>query len=167
MTPTAAGAETLTQKEASKRLGISAKQLRRLTKKHDAPRNDDGSYPWPEVVDWYKDFKQDEALRRRGINREAGEADYEQARAREKAAKADMAELELLERKGELIPVQVYKDELASVLTSVRSRLLNLPGRLGRELAPEMKPEEAEQIVEQGVREALEELQRAEFEEDR
>lgn len=42
--------EALTQKEAAERLGISASTLRRRTKEGVAPRNEDGSYPWPEVA---------------------------------------------------------------------------------------------------------------------
>lgn len=43
--------EALTQREAAERLGISATTLRRRTKEGSAPRNEDGSYPWPHVRD--------------------------------------------------------------------------------------------------------------------
>lgn len=152
--------EALTQREAARRLAITPKQLRRLTKQHGAPRNDDGSYPWPEVADWYKGFKQDEVLRRRGIDLE--DMSYEQARARKEAAKAAQEELDLMERREQLIPLDVHVDRIADVAQQIRSRLMNLPGRYARELASAEDPEEATRLIEQGVRECLEELQRLE-----
>lgn len=165
MPPSANGdREALTQKEAASRLGISAKQLRRLTKRHDAPRNDDKSYPWPRLRDWYIEFKQDEVKRRRGIDVDA--ASWDEARAREKAAKAAMAELDLLERKGELIPLRVHVDRIREVAESIRDRLMNLPGRQARELAAAEDPQEVTRLLERAVREVLEELQRLEADDD-
>ena len=63
-------AESLTQKAAAERLGMSARQLRRLTTEGAVPRNDDGSYPWPEVqaaVTGEERLSQVEAAERLGI----------------------------------------------------------------------------------------------------
>ena len=59
--------ENLTQKEAAKRLGISASSLRR----RDVPRNEDGTYPWPAVrwaVEESEPITQGEAATRLGIS---------------------------------------------------------------------------------------------------
>lgn len=151
----------VTQTELAEILGVSARTIR-TWQKEGMPAGGDRTrrkYDTRACLTWVLENKFGD--RPTEVDGEPPDPSYKEARAREKAAKAQVAELDLMERKGELIPVSVYKDELADVLTSVRSRLLNLPGRLSRELADASDPEAAERIVEQGVREALEELQRA------
>lgn len=93
-------AEALTQKEAAERLGISPSTLRKHTKDGRVPRNEDDSYPWPEVRDAYLDLKvKAKRKRQSGFGRES----YEDARARKFAAQARLAELDVLEREGELV----------------------------------------------------------------
>lgn len=76
--------------------------------------------------------------------------------ARKEAAAADLAELELAERRGEMVDAkQVYADFEAHIATA-RTKLLAVPSRLGQE-APELAARIVP-VAERLIREALEEL---------
>lgn len=89
--------------------------------------------------------------------------DYQESRARREAAEArrasanaDMAELDLLERRGELVPAEQARADVQSLLTTVRTKLLAVPSRVAQrcpELALQIVP-----LLDQAIREALEEL---------
>jgi excisionase family DNA binding protein len=55
---------------------------------------------------------------------------YAVARARKESAKARLAELDLAEREGSLIPIDEVKADAVTVLGSLRAVLLALPGRV-------------------------------------
>lgn len=82
--------------------------------------------------------------------------DYNESRARREAALADMAELEVAERRGELVPVAEARADVIARFTLVRTRLLGVPARAAQRLphlAGEVVP-----VIDALVREALEEL---------
>ena len=54
--------------------------------------------------------------------------------ARRAAAEADLAELELAERRGELVPVAAVAAEVADAYASVRSRILGAATEIAREV---------------------------------
>lgn len=148
--------EALPQVEVANRLAVSAKQVRRLTKQKGMPRNDDGSYPWPEVADWYKAFKQEEVLRRKNLD---DLPDPDKMLARKRKIEADIKELELRRKKGDLIPRHAVLESRLEVYTKMRSRWENVPGRRAKELAAAETPAEVTAILEQDAQEIFEELQ--------
>ena len=80
----------------------------------------------------------------------------EAAAARREAAQAELSELEVAERKGELVSVAKAREDVIAKFTIVRTRMLGVPSRVAQRLphvAVEVVP-----IVEELVREALEEL---------
>lgn len=129
--------EALTQKECAKRVGISTRQLRELSKDGGPiERNSDGSYPWPESQKQYIAFKQEEKLKRTG---HAEGADYEDARARKTAAQARLAELEVMEREGQLIALEDVERMVRTPLEQVDAALRNVPARYASDLAAAAK----------------------------
>lgn len=145
--------EELTQKEAATRLGITSRQVRNLRDHHGLPqivRRGKPFYPWPEVLHWYIDFKIQEAERR------GGPVDYEQARTREMIAKAEMAELDLAERRGQLVTVSYAASQLERALSALRAQLLNLPGLL----APRVQGITDTARIHEVIQEAVDELMR-------
>lgn len=127
----------LTQIDCAERLGISTRQLRALSGSDGpVPRNEDGSYPWPECQKAYVAFKQQEKLKRTG-HKETSE--YEQARARKVAAQARLAELEVLQREGELIALSDVEQMVRGPLEQVDAALRNVPARYASELAAAAK----------------------------
>lgn len=82
--------------------------------------------------------------------------DYNESRARREAALADMAEIEVAERRGDLVPVDEARAEVLERYTLVRTRLLGVPSRVAQRLphlAAEVVP-----VLDELLREALEEL---------
>lgn len=56
------------------------------------------------------------------------------AETRRSIAKARLVELELAEREGDLVRLDVVEEELGDVLGEVRARFMNLPGRVATQL---------------------------------
>lgn len=79
-----------------------------------------------------------------------------QAAARREAAAADLAELELAERRGQLVDATAARADVQQAYSLVKTRLLAVPTLVAQrlpQLAAEVVP-----VVESAIREALEEL---------
>jgi hypothetical protein len=81
----------------------------------------------------------------------------EGAAARRELAQAKLAELELAEREGKLIPIDVARRDVQEKFTLVRTKLLGVPTRLAQQM-PELAGGELAVLIDQLLREALEEL---------
>jgi len=82
--------------------------------------------------------------------------DYNESRARRESALADMAEIEVAERRGELVLAAQARADVVSRYIVVKTRLLGVPSRVAQRLphlAGEVVP-----ILDELLREALEEL---------
>jgi phage terminase Nu1 subunit (DNA packaging protein) len=62
-------------------------------------------------------------------NREGASPDESKERARKLAADADLAELKVRERRGELVPAEEAERQVERVVSMIRSRLLAVRGR--------------------------------------
>jgi hypothetical protein len=97
-----------------------------------------------------------------------GDADPEphlgDARARHELAKAQLAEIDLAERRGELVKVAELDGKLASLFTSCKTKLLGIPSR-ARQADPTLSTVQIA-LVEELVREALEDLAEGKLEVD-
>lgn len=115
------------QKALARVLSRTTRQVRRLLEQGLPGSRVNGNgrlYDLSLAVPWFLE-RQREKLQSSAKE----EADVRTARAR-----ASMAELELEERRGELIPLDVHEEVLAEVLEELRSKLLNLPGTLATQL---------------------------------
>lgn len=86
------------------------------------------------------------------------DADYNAARARKMEADAQMAELELLQAKGKLVPAEDVAGAWTDVLSAMKARLLALPSVCAPVCATETELATVQSILENQVREALDEL---------
>jgi phage terminase Nu1 subunit (DNA packaging protein) len=84
--------------------------------------------------------------------------DYEEARRREMAAKAAMLELDLAQRRGQLIEVEHIADLVGEEYSNVRARILSLPTRLAPQIIGLNNLVEIRSVIEAGITEVLEEL---------
>lgn len=75
-----------------------------------------------------------------------------------KAAKAEIAEMELLELKGEMHRSEDVEAMTTDLVFTIRSMMLALPGRLAIDLAPIDKPAEISERIKQEVHAILQEL---------
>ena len=82
--------------------------------------------------------------------------------AQEKAlldrTRRELAELDLEERRGHLIPDEIVTSKWESIAANIRSKLLNLPGRLTTSAHGASTPEEHERIAKRLIHECLSEL---------
>jgi len=83
-------------------------------------------------------------------------AEREAALARLDAARAELAEIELEEKRGSVISVDEVETRLTGVFSSCRSKLLGVPTRC-RQRDPGLTREQVE-MIESLIREALEDL---------
>ena len=89
---------------------------------------------------------------------DTSQLDYEEARRREMAAKAAMLELDLAQRRGQLVEVEYIADLVDEEYSNVRARILGLPTRLAPQVAGVSSLPELSEIIEAGITEVLEEL---------
>jgi hypothetical protein len=81
--------------------------------------------------------------------------DYMFNRNRREAAEAERAELSLAEDKGQLIRVDAVKAALANVFSATRDAMLQIPARLGPQLAAESDPAAAQSLLHAEIHQAL------------
>lgn len=116
------------------------------------------TYRTRECIQW----RYEQKLQQQGSGGEEegeGVPDKDVSEARRKAAQAELKELKVRERREELIPAARVMDLLEDVLTRVRQRLVNLPGRRLKEIAASTDLAEVRGIRMESVREILEEMQ--------
>lgn len=79
-----------------------------------------------------------------------------ESQARREMFKANLAELEFLERVGKLIPADEVDREWFELARLVRDSMLNIPARLADRLAHEMDQRTIHDLLEQEIYQALE-----------
>src|SRR5262245_56193877 len=82
-------------------------------------------------------------------------------RSRLDAAKADLAELELAERRGELVPAVDQDAALIALATAVQARILAVPAKTATQLAADTTPDGCEAIQRRALYAALHDLAEA------
>ena len=83
---------------------------------------------------------------------------YNQAKAKKEAALAELAEIEVRVKRGELLPADVVLAHWQGMIASMRSRLLALPSRLAAVTMGCQTLQESERAAMALVREALTEI---------
>ena len=84
--------------------------------------------------------------------------DYEEARAKKVAAEAEITELELAKVRGELVVAEDVVTAWADTLTSLKAKLVSIPSKAAPIVAAEETAAGCQKILDDLVREALEEL---------
>lgn len=142
----------LTQKEMAEVLGLSTRQVANLEVLGMPTKSKAGKklYPSTPGMRWYIHYKVQAAQ----------PADFEEARARKMSAEAELAELDLAQKRGQLIPLEQHGQRLARILERVRARLVAIPGTVAPRLLSLETAVEAQAVVAGAVAEALEELSR-------
>lgn len=112
----------LSQAELAKGHGVTARTIVNWDK-DDHPRNADGSYSMARSVEWR-------------IDREVhGGLSLDAERAKLTRAQAEKANLDLGDRRGELIPTELVQDILQSLCADLAARHDGLAGRTAAEFA--------------------------------
>jgi hypothetical protein len=90
---------------------------------------------------------------------------YSAAQTRKEIALANLRELELAKRRGELVTIADATEGWNVIVSNARTRLLGLPMALSRKVACEDDPAVCESIIRKALHEALFELSRRTIEE--
>lgn len=122
--------EHLSQKEAAKRLGISATMLRKFGAR--ISRNDDGSYPWPKIRDEHAELVAASEERK---DEGYGNASYQEGRAQLVRANAAAAELKLRIARGEVLEQADVEPLLRRSAERMNATLLQAPDKFSDVLA--------------------------------
>lgn len=152
-------ARELTRAQARAALGdISKAAFTRLVQA-GLPRKGEGNearYVWPLIQRWYMDWKFEEG--RRSVRPE----DYEEAKARKMMAEAELAELDLAIRRGELMTVAVAEKRIAEAFDRVAAQLKAAPTRHAHDIIGIQTLPEAEARMKRALSETQSELAAAE-----
>lgn len=84
--------------------------------------------------------------------------DYEEARARKVAAEAEITELELAKVRGELVVADDVVTAWSDTLSSLKAKLVSIPSKAAPIVAAEDSAGGCQQVLDELIREALEEL---------
>lgn len=117
------------------------------------------TYRTEECLEWRFQQRLERAGKPPGGEEGEGVPNKDVSEARRKAAKAELEELKVRERRGELVPSSEVADLVEDVAVRIRQRLVDLPGRRLKEIAAEEELAAIREIRMQAVRETLEELQ--------
>lgn len=90
---------------------------------------------------------------------------FEEARNRKMAAEAQLLELDLMVKRGELMPVGEVSTDLDRTFGAVRSKLLAIPSKLAPVLSPK-DPFKAQRLLDAEMSDVLAELQTADDDDD-
>jgi phage terminase Nu1 subunit (DNA packaging protein) len=95
------------------------------------PHEARGQYDVGRCLAWYVRYLHAQ-MNARGITEEerSSGVNLRVERHRLLKAQADLSELDLLERRGKIIPIMVYEKLLVGWVITIRQRVLSLPGRL-------------------------------------
>lgn len=150
--------ETITKRAFAETFGVSEAQLERYFQQgmpHEKASTRKIMIPMPAGRVWYHEY-----LVNKG-RKQAAPTTLDEAKQRREAAQAELAELDLAERRGELMHVSDYEQLVGDAFARVRARLTNLPSRLAGVVVGCETIQEAQARVDPLVREAMDELQRA------
>jgi phage terminase Nu1 subunit (DNA packaging protein) len=144
--------ETVPLNDLAELLALSPRWVQQLAKRGIVPRAERGVYELVPVVQAYVRWLRDRP--ERGSDRE-----------RHLKAKADLLELELARRRGEMVPLPMVQERLERVLGSMAATLNAAPSRYGPILSPG-NPKRGQEILEQVVGEMRGQLRRLPLTED-
>lgn len=128
-----------------------------LLAKSGMPKHGHGQYNLEVCKTWYIAYLQSKVGSRSNEGENAGDYNVDLETARLKRAQADLAEIELTEKRGQVVPIAVLEYSLTQVIANARQNLLMLPGRIAPELEGETRAVIKARVA-QSIRDALTEL---------
>jgi phage terminase Nu1 subunit (DNA packaging protein) len=134
-------------------LGVSQSEVKRLVDEGIIKKDSRGNYDLLYSLKGYIGHLQVRAGSRSGVS-----ADYGEERARLTKAQADKAEMEASVLAGKLVDVDQLISQWEMMLTAVKTKMLAIPSKLAPVIADEDEPGIIQNVIDDYVREALEEL---------
>ena len=135
-------------------LGVTERNLHQLVQAKILPKHDHAQYDLKACTRAYINYIK---TRIEG-SKKATESTLTSERARLTKAKADEAEINAKERKGDLVAVDAVEQAWEKIGSVLRSRLLTVPAKIAARLALAKTAPDAQRIVEREITDALNEL---------
>ncbi len=107
-------------------LGVTPRWIQRLVDEHGMPRSEHGMYDSIRCVQWYC-----------GWLRSQAKGTVQDHKARKERAEADLKELDLARKRGEVAEVAKMQRHFVSLIRASQTRLLPLATRLAPQFARE------------------------------
>ncbi len=136
-------------------LNLTSRRIQQLAAEGVIEKAGRGRYPLRDSVARYTGW-----LKRQLEDRNLGHPDDDARKesARYNAARADLAELELKQKLGQLAPTEDIELALSALLSGIRAQILAVPAETAQELAEAVEAAECHGIVEDAIHRALEEI---------
>lgn len=136
----------LTQTEVAKRLMINRETLRKWLNAGTLTRREGGKICEDELREYVK------------RNKPANAPVLAKEKARHEKYKADLAELELKRRRGELIELEEVKKDWVRMINSCKAKMLSIPANVSPQLPGCENIRDMERVLKKHINQALEEL---------
>jgi phage terminase Nu1 subunit (DNA packaging protein) len=125
-------AKTVTVARLARLFGCSERQVQRFVTRDGMPRAKHGLYNFDACIRWRIAILENQLSQKAATPAE--ERNHDRERTRQISANADLKELKLQERRGELVTITLYQNVMARMIGTARQHLLNLPSRVAHEL---------------------------------
>lgn len=132
-------------------LGLTPRRVQQLAEDNIIPKpSKPGAYDIPACVQnyYYNEY----------IGDEESELDGRHERARKAKAEADRIEFDLEIKQGKYVETELVEHLLTGIISNCRAKLLALPRKLAPTVSTAESPNEVEEILTNGIHEALDEL---------
>jgi len=149
-----------TQSECAEWLDLSERRFRELLDQGAIERAEKGQYDLKSVVQQYVRNIREVAAGRGGGEAQTVKADEE---ARLLRAKADKAEMEAQEMRGDLVPAAQIADTVNSAVIIMKTRLGAVPAKAAPLVAGVKSIPAVERVIRDNIEEALDELSKTEI----
>jgi len=141
----------------AKLLDITERRVRQLSAEGIIPKVSRGRYEMVGAVRGYIRY-----LRDLNLQGDVGPADYATQRARLVKARADLAEMEASEMRGDLLPAPDVTAAWTEIVALMRARLLVLPDKLAPVVHETTSINQAKDVIKRAVFEVLTEISETE-----
>ncbi|MDB2414197.1 hypothetical protein N9W34_00320 [Rickettsiales bacterium] len=145
----------------AKLFGLSERRVQQLAREGVIPKPEKNQYELIGCVRSYINY-----LQQRAFGQGVAPQDTHLERARLLKAQADMAEIELAERTGELVTVERVEADWSQMVTACRAKMLSIPTKTAYQISNLKDTHEIEKFLKRTIFEALSELATYESEEE-
>ena len=145
-------------------LGVSDRQVRNYVKDKGLPCKDDirgRRFSWPAVLEWYILFRLEKVGSRGNPDpdpaADQGES-MEAALCRKTVAEADLKELELATKRGQVVAVADVQRTMANLSKAMQTKILSMPTKLSARLVGLKEREQIRHVLDREARQLCHDL---------
>lgn len=154
--------EKLNKAELAERFGVDVRSITNWVALGMPQRKESGRlvFSWPECREWREDQIRNDARAIRHADNDADKktkaAEY---RLRQLEIETEQAELDLAERRGELVPVDFMTSEFSRIAQALRNQLLSLPSTWAMRLGTAVTTIDRQIILQDAINDLMPQLQ--------